>query len=269
MISAKELDLFIKVVYSEFGYDFSQYEQQILQHRLAYLQEKLQFKSPNEIISYLLLDRTLFPEILSHLTITATEMFRDPQVFKYIREHILPILATYSRIKIWHAGCATGEEAFAFTILLHEENLLDRAIIYATDINDQALRRAKAGILPLSSLSLCEQNYFKAGGKQNFFEYLTIDGGNGVFKDFIRNKIVFSDHNLVSDHSFSEVEIIFCRNVLIYFQKDLRNKVLTLFTHSLSHKGYLCLGHTETLRFTAFEHEYELISRPYKIHRLR
>jgi chemotaxis protein methyltransferase CheR len=206
-------------------------------------------------------------KLLLDLSINVTAMFRDPNFYQTFREHVIPLLRTYPFIRIWHAGCSTGEEVYSMAILLREEGLYDRTRIYATDINEVVLQRAKAGIFPLERMQEYTDNYIRAGGKKSFSEYYTAKYGGALFDQSLTKNVVFSQHNLVTDHSFSEFNVILCRNVLIYFDKTLQSKVHSLFYDSLATFGVLVLGSKETLRFMAHEDAYQQIAPPEKIFR--
>jgi chemotaxis protein methyltransferase CheR len=194
-------------------------------------------------------------------------MFRDPGFYKAFRETCVPMLRTYPFIRIWHAGCSTGEEVFSMAILLEEEGLYDRALLYATDINDVVLQRARQGIFPLERMQEYTENYLKAGGKRSFSEYYTAKYDGAIFAPSLTRNIVFSQHNLVTDRSFSEFHVIFCRNVLIYFDRELQNRVHSLFYDSLVMFGVLALGSKESLKFSQYEGCYEKLSPTEKLYR--
>jgi len=209
----------------------------------------------------------MMEKLLLDLSINVTAMFRDPGFYVTFREHVVPLLRTYPFIRIWHAGCSTGEAVYSMAILLREEGLYDRSRIYATDINEVVLQRAKAGIFPLERMQEYTDNYIRAGGKKSFSEYYTAKYGGALFDQSLTKNVVFSQHNLVTDRSFSEFNVILCRNVLIYFDKTLQSKVHNLFYDSLAMFGVLVLGSKETLRFMAHEESYEQIAPPEKIFR--
>jgi chemotaxis protein methyltransferase CheR len=187
---------------------------------------------------------------MEQITVNVTEMFRDPHFFEILRKQVLPVLATYPLIRIWHAGCSTGEEVYSMAILLDELNLLHKSVIYATDINESVLEKARKGIFPLQHMQQYSQNYLASGGQQEFSAYYAANYEYAKFTDRLREKIIFAAHNLVTDHSFNEFQLIICRNVLIYFNKELQDKVLHLFSDSLEQLGFMALGAKETLRFT-------------------
>jgi chemotaxis protein methyltransferase CheR len=194
-------------------------------------------------------------------------MFRDPTFYLAFRQKVVPLLRTYPFIRVWHAGCSTGEEVYSMAILLAEEGLYDRARIYATDINEVVVHRAKSGIFPLDRMQEYTENYIKAGGTRSFSEYYTAKYDGALFKQELLRNVVFSQHNLVTDRSFAECTVILCRNVLIYFDKALQERVHGLFYESLSTFGILALGSKESLRFSKYEACYEPVSAPEKIYR--
>jgi chemotaxis protein methyltransferase CheR len=192
-------------------------------------------------------------------------MFRDPEFYLAFRNKVIPDLSTYAHIKVWHAGCSTGEEVYSLAIVLKEENLLSRTRIYATDINKNVLEIAKQGIYSSKEMDLYSKNYEKAGGKGKLSDYCTAKYGSVIFDKSLSKNVVFADHNLVTDSVFAEVNLVFCRNVLIYFDKELQNKVLKLFSNSLIKRGFLCLGTKESLQFSDWESSYEVIDKKMKI----
>jgi chemotaxis protein methyltransferase CheR len=195
-------------------------------------------------------DPAYIHRFVEQVTVNVTEMFRDPEFYATLRKQIFHQIAAKPFIRIWHAGCSTGEEVYSMAIMLHEANLLDKTIIYATDINPEVLERAREGIFPASQMRQYSENYIAAGGKNDFSAYYTARYDRVLFSEFLKKKVVWSTHNLVSDSSFNEFQLILCRNVLIYFDKDLQQKVLRLFDASLEHLGFLALGAKETIRFS-------------------
>ena len=243
-----ELGLFLEAVFQCYGYDFRNYSKASIKRRVLALAGDFQCDSIAALIPRILHEEGMQDEILAHLSVPVTEMFRDPSVFKALREQVLPLLGTYPRLKIWQAGCATGEEVYSLAILLEEEGLLDRTQIYATDINDLALHQAEDGIFPISRLKEYERNYVSAGGKRLLSDYYVANAKFFRLDERLRNHIVFAHHNLVTDGVFCEVQLILCRNVLIYFDASLQSRVLSLFHDSLGRHGFLCLGTRESLR---------------------
>ena len=210
-------------------------------------------------------DETFASKLLHDLSITVTEMFRDPGFYKSLRENVIPILKTYPFVKIWHAGCSTGEEAYSMSIIMQEEGLQDRTTIYATDFNQKALNQAKEGIFSNKMMKDYTSNYQLSGGKEFFSRYYTSDYNNVIMNQSLKKNIVWANHNLVTDSVFAEVHMILCRNVLIYFDKYLQNKVQKLFYNSLINGGILCLGAKESIRFTDFHEKYIELDEKQKI----
>jgi chemotaxis protein methyltransferase CheR len=192
----------------------------------------------------------VFTHLLRFLTVQVSDMFRDPSYFKALREHVVPYLRTYASLRIWVAGCATGEEAYSLAIMLREEDLLDRTLIYATDINPAALRTAEAGVYELDRVAKFSEAYQQAGGTGSLADYYTANSDGALLDRRLRKAIVFTDHSLATDTAFAECQLVSCRNVLIYFERDLQNRALGVITDSIAHRGFLGLGMKETLRFT-------------------
>ncbi|PKQ65475.1 chemotaxis protein CheR [Labilibaculum filiforme] len=262
-----EIPLFLEAIFQKYGYDFRNYSNAHIKRRLMHRMTLGKFDSISQMQDKILRDKTFFISLLEDLSINVTEMFRDPDFYSSFREHVIPNLKTYPFIKIWHAGCATGEEVYSLAILLKEENLLERCQIYATDFNRKVLEIAKLGIYPTQDLEKYNRNYIESGGKQKLSDYYTLNYGSLKLDQSLSKKIVFADHNLVSDKVFAEVNVILCRNVLIYFNKDLQDKVINLFYSSLSSSGFLCLGTKESLRFTQLEGNFVAIDPPLKIYK--
>jgi chemotaxis protein methyltransferase CheR len=212
-------------------------------------------------------DPTAFMQLLQYLTIPVSEMFRDPEHFLALRQEVVPILRTYPSLKIWIAGCSTGEEVYSMAILLREEGLLDRTIIYATDINPRSLEKAKQGIFSLENIRGYTQNYLKAGGQREFSEYYTAAYDYAIFDKSLRENVTFADHSLATDSVFSETHLISCRNVLIYFNKSLQNRAFGLFHDSLCHRGFLMLGSKETLDFSDYSKQFTPVLKQERIYR--
>jgi chemotaxis protein methyltransferase CheR len=256
-----ETKLLIETLRLRYGYDFTHYAGASLKRRVAALPGALGLPSISDIVPKLVHDESFLPQVLSHLSVPVTAMFRDPDVFFGIRQEIIPFLRSYPQIKIWQAGSATGEEAYSLAILLEEEGLYDRTQIYSTDINDIALAKAEEGVFASKLLKDYESNYSLAGGKTSFNKYYTEKYNLFKINDNIRRNIVFSHHNLVSDGVFCEVHLILCRNVLIYFDRPLQNRVFSLFSEALRHGGFLVLGTRETLRFSDVHKNFSQITR--------
>ncbi len=212
-------------------------------------------------------DHNAMERLISDFSINVTEMFRDPEFFLAIRKKVIPIVKDFPEIRIWHVGCSSGEEVYSMAILLHEEGLYEKARIFATDINADILEKAKKGTFPLDGMQRYTKNYFEAGGKRAFSEYYKAVDDQVFFHSFLQKNVVFAQHNLVTDHSFNEFDIIICRNVLIYFNKSLQNKVHKLLYDSLSLSGFLGLGKREGIKFTSYENCYGEFDAPEKIYR--
>ncbi|CAM4131201.1 protein-glutamate O-methyltransferase CheR [Flavobacterium sinopsychrotolerans] len=251
-----EISLLLEAIFRKYGYDFREYSQAHIRRRIMNRMAVSGFEDVSQMQSKVLNDETFASELLQDLSITVTEMFRDPFFYRSLRENVIPILKTYPFIKIWHAGCATGEEAYSMAILLQEEGLYDRTTIYATDFNQMALNRAKDGIFSNKMIKEYTSNYQMAGGKESFSSYYTSNYDNVIMNQSLKKNIVWANHNLVTDSVFAEVNLILCRNVLIYFDKNLQNKVQTLFYNSLINGGVLCLGSKESLRFSDLYEQY-------------
>jgi chemotaxis protein methyltransferase CheR len=262
-----EIELLLEGVFRHYGFDFRSYAYASIRRRLWKRVEGEGLHTISELGARILHDPDAMERLLLDLSVNVTSMFRDPSFYRDFREKVVPLLRTYPFIRIWHAGCSTGEEVFSMAILLEEEGLYDRARLYATDINDVVLQRARQGIFPLDRMQEYTENYIKAGGKQSFSEYYTAKYDGAIFKPELTRNIVFSQHNLVTDRSFSEFHVIFCRNVLIYFDKALQNRVHSLFYDSLVMFGILALGSKESLKFSQYEPCYEKLSATEKLYR--
>lgn len=262
-----EIELFLQAIYMKFGYDFRNYGKAHIKRRVRHRLSVSDFKNVSELIHKLLYDPVFYQDLLQDLSITVTEMFRDPDFYLAVRKEVVALLKTYPFIKIWHAGCATGEEVYSMAILLKEEDLLKRAQIYATDFNQIALQKARNGIYPIGRIKEYTQNYQKSGGKASFSDYYNARYESVILNESLKENIVFADHNLVTDGVFGEMNMVICRNVMIYFDKDLQNKVIKLFYDSLVPGGFLCLGSKESLRFTEIANKFDVTTERQKIYR--
>ncbi len=262
-----EIELLLEGIYQHYGFDFRSYAYASIRRRLWKRIEAEGLSTISALQDRVLHDSDLMERLLLDLSINVTAMFRDPGFYRVFREQVVPALRTYPFIRIWHAGCATGEEVYSMAILLEEEGLYERSRIYATDINEVVLQKAKSGIFPLDRMQEYTENYISAGGKRSFSDYYTAKYDGALFAADLTKNVVFSQHNLVTDRSFSEFNVILCRNVLIYFDKTLQARVLTLFYDSLAMFGVLALGSKESLRFSPYEECYEQINGPEKIYR--
>ncbi len=262
-----EITLLLEGINRRYGFDFRSYAYSSLRRRIWKRITAENLPNVTALAERVLHDPMMMEKFLNDLSINVTAMFRDPSFYVAFREIVVPMLRTYPFIRIWHAGCATGEEAYSMAIMLHEEGLLERSRIYATDINELVLQKAKQGIFPISRMQEYTENYIQAGGKRSFSEYYTSKYDGALFSPSLKQNIVFSQHNLVTDRSFSEFNVILCRNVLIYFDRSLQDRVQGLFYESLVTFGLLCLGSKETLKFSKVEDNYEQLSSRDKIYR--
>jgi chemotaxis protein methyltransferase CheR len=262
-----EIQLLLEGIFRRYGFDFRSYAYSSIRRRLWKRIEGAGLATVSELQQRVLHEPAVMEQLLLDLSVNVTAMFRDPSFYRAFRSEVVPLLRTYPFIRIWHAGCSTGEEVVSMAILLQEEGLFDRARIYATDINEVVLQKAQAGIFPLDRMQEYTENYIKGGGQRSFSEYYTARYDGAIFDASLLERVVFSQHNLVTDRSFAECHVILCRNVLIYFDKDLQNRVHDLFYDSLVHFGVLGLGSKETLRFSRFEDCYEQLSRTEKLYR--
>ncbi|MDD4970529.1 MAG: protein-glutamate O-methyltransferase CheR [Paludibacter sp.] len=255
----------LNAISDKYGYDFRQYSQAHVKRRIMTRLVMSGLKDISEMQTQVLNDESFASMLLQDLSINVTEMFRDPGFYKSLREIVIPFLKTYPFIKIWHAGCSTGEEAYSMAIVLQEEGLAGRTTIYATDFNQHVLNQAKEGIFSNRLIKEYTANYQLSGGKESFSDYYTADDNNVIMNQSLKTKIVWANHNLVTDSVFAEVNLILCRNVLIYFDRKLQNKVQTLFHNSLMNGGILCLGTKESLRFTDYHEEYTVLENKQRI----
>jgi chemotaxis protein methyltransferase CheR len=261
MINDTEINILLNDVQELYGYDFNFYSKASLTRRINRLFSLDRFSCFENFRNKITLDKDYFKRFVEEITVNVTEMFRDPLFYKVIREELLPQLATKPFIRIWHAGCSTGEEVYSMAILLQEANLLKKSLIYATDINPDVLEKAKSGIFPLSSLRQYSENYILSGGRQDFSSYYSANYGSAKFNDLLSERMIFSTHNLVSDGSFNAFHLIMCRNVFIYFDKELQQRVFKLFDSSLEMLGYMALGSKETLKFSSVFPKYKQIGK--------
>ncbi|MDM1296402.1 protein-glutamate O-methyltransferase CheR [Sphingobacterium sp. N143] len=259
IIKDDEIDILLEDIYQRYGYDFMQYSRASIKRRINRIMTNDRFASFAEL-RFALKDNTEFLQhFIEEITVNLTEMFRDPLFFKQLREEVLPQLGTYPLIRIWVAGCSSGEEAYSIAILLKEAHILHKSLIYATDINPRVLEIAKKGIYPLRHIKSFSESYIESGGKEDFSNYYTANYDWVKFNAELKQKMILSAHNLVSDTSFNSFQLIICRNVLIYFNKELQERVFHLFDASLENLGYLALGSKETIRFSGIQHNYTAI----------
>lgn len=267
MIATEDMEQLLGNIAGWYGYDFTGYARASLKRRIDSFYAKNRLSSFAELQQQLMEDPSYFMRFVEEVTVNVTEMFRDPVFYKTLREDILPVLATYPFIRIWHAGCSTGEEVYSMAILLKEANLLHKSILYATDLNQAVLEKAKSGIFPISTMQQNSENYIRSGGKADFSAYYYANYNNAKFNSMFGERMIFSTHNLVADASFNEFQLILCRNVLIYFDKELQAKVLRLFDKSLESLGFLALGSKESLRFSSIASHYKQVANKEKIWR--
>jgi chemotaxis protein methyltransferase CheR len=262
-----EIQLLLEAIYLKYGYDFREYARASIRRRILRRLELSGMPSISAMQHAMLNDPAFFETLLSDFSINVTEMFRDPSFYRVLRAEIVPILRTYPFIKIWHAGCATGEEVYSMAILLQEEGLYDRTQIYATDFNDGVLQKAKDGIYAIENIKEYTVNYQKAGGTNAFVNYYTAKHEHILMNRSLKTQMVFANHNLASDHIFGEMNLILCRNVLIYFTKTLQNRVMQVLYESLCPYGFLCLGSKESLRFSQYTDHFEQVVHHEKIYK--
>ena len=262
-----EIQLLMEGIYRRYGFDFRNYALASLKRRIWNAVRAENLKTISGLQEKVFHDSGCLERFLLGLSVNVTAMFRDPSFYQNFRHHVVPLLRTYPFIRIWHAGCSTGEEVYSMAILLEEEGLYNRCRIYATDMNEAVLRKAKAGIFPLTAMQEYTQLYLKAGGKRAFSEYYTAAYDSAIFRTSLKENLVFSQHNLATDGSFNEFNVILCRNVLIYFDLILQTRVHKLLYESLATFGILGLGHQESLKLTPYEDCYEEIEGGEKLYR--
>lgn len=261
-----EIRLLLEALYHRYHYDFRNYAMASVKRRLRQAREKLGFATFSAMQEAVLHDEAMLPHLLGYLTVQVSEMFRDPSYFLAIRQKVLPHLRTYPSLKVWVAGCSGGEELYSLVILFREEGLEERTIFYATDINQEALRIAEAGVYDLDRVRQFTENHQRSGGKSSLSDYYSAAYGRASFDNSLRRHVVFSDHSLVTDAVFGEMNLISCRNVMIYFDRQLQDRALGLFRDSLARRGYLGLGAKESLRFSAHAPSFKDFVREEKIY---
>ncbi len=262
-----EITLLLEAIYLKYGYDFRNYARGTIERRVQRVLEDLHLESISHLQHVVLTDKSSFEMLLQQLSINTTEMFRDADFFRALREQVLPLYAGEPMLKIWHAGCSTGEEVYSMAILLAEAGLAGRSRIYATDFDEVVLAKAKEGIFSVDRIQNYTANYQKAGGQGSFGDYYRAHYDSAMITPTLRQNIIFSDHNLVTDGVFAEVDIVICRNVMIYFSRDLQSRVFHLFTQSLADGGLLCIGSRETIQFSDCEDQYEPLVERQRIYR--
>lgn len=264
-----ELQSFLDSLFLKSGYDFRNYSQASLERRVSLFKTKHKFRDFKQLQNAIFSEETLLTQFIDNMTVQVTEIFRDPSFHLAMRLKVLDLLKTYPRIKIWHAGCSNGAEVYSMAILLKEADLLDRVQIYATDINESSLKQAYGGVYALRDMRLYTENYQRSGGQNSFSDYYRADNASVIMDRELKKNITFSFHNLTTDWVFTEAHLILCRNVLIYFDKVLQNRVLNLFQQSLVRRGLLALGLKESLRFSDVADNFDCLDRDNKIYQKR
>lgn len=260
-----EIDLFLEGVFRRYGYDFRNYARASVQRRIRRLMETTGHKSVAAMLPPMLKDRAFLAHVVDALSINVTDMFRDPRFFLALRQTVIPYLKTYPFIKVWHAGCASGEEVYSLAILFKEEGLYDRTTFFATDFNAGALEKAKSGIYSLDCMHAFSTNYLASGGRESFSDYFLADYDSAIIRNDLKKNITFAMHNLATDGVFGEMHLVLCRNVLIYFDRKLQARVLRLFDDSLIHGGVLALGSKESLQFDDITDRYGVIDSQWRL----
>lgn len=266
-LEALEIDLVLEAVQRRWGYDFRNYSRESVRRRLLSVAVAKGLPTILDLLAPAVHDESFFTDLLASMTIPVTEMFRDPEFFKTFRQEVVPLLRTYPFAKIWHAGCSTGEEVYSMSILLAEEGLKDRTMIYATDLSEASLETARQGIYPLSKMQAFTQNYQRSGGKEPFSSYYRTNYDSAILDQSLRRNVVFATHNLAVEGVFSEMHCVICRNVLIYFDRTLQRRVLRLFHESLVRGGVLALGSRESLRFSGVSDSFACLDEKWRIFR--
>ncbi len=264
-----ELQLLIEAIYLKYHYDFRHYARASLKRRLTAAMPRFDCATLSQLQDKVVNDPAAFPALLDFLTVPVSDLFRDPGYFRELRLSVIPVLRTYPSLKVWVAGCSTGEEVYSLAILLREEGLLARTLIYATDINPRTLRKAQAGIYELERVIGFTENHRLSGARTSLSDYYTAAYGKVVLDKSLRQHIVFSDHSLATDNVFAEVQLVSCRNVLIYFNRELQDRAVGLFREALCRKGFLGIGSKESLRFSAHGDAFQELSREHRIYRKR
>jgi Methylase of chemotaxis methyl-accepting proteins len=262
-----EIHLLLEGIYSYYGFDFRNYVSASIRRRIWYRIRAERLKNVSVLQERVLHDPSVMARLFSDFSIHVSEMFRDPLFFKSFREHIVPLLKELPFIRIWHAGCSTGEEVYSMAIILQEEGIYHKTKLYATDMNEDLLRMAKEGVYPLDKMWLYKNNYQAAGGEFEFERYYKVGNDKAVFQPFLNQNVIFAQHNLATDQSFNEFHVIICRNVMIYFDRFLQNRVHGLFYDSLCPRGILGLGSKEDISFNSYSNSYEAIDQDNKIYR--
>jgi chemotaxis protein methyltransferase CheR len=264
-----ELHLLIDAIYLKYHYDFRRYARASIKRRLTAALARFHCETLSQLQDRVLNDPETFPRLLDFLTVPVSEMFRDPNYFRALRESVIPVLRTYPSLKVWVAGCSTGEEVYSLAILLREEGLLSRTLIYATDINPHTLQKATAGVYDIDRIAGFTESHRRSGGNSSLSDYYTAAYGRAVFDKSLKEHIVFSDHSLATDSVFAEVHLVSCRNVLIYFDRELQDRAVGLFRDALCRKGFLGIGSKESLRFSEHTESFSEIAASERIYQKR
>lgn len=264
-----ELRLLLEAIYLRYQHDFRSYTVSSLRRRLGRALVDMKFENLSQLQEHVLREPALLARLMQYLTVQVSDMFRDPSYFKALRETVIPVLKTYPSVKVWVAGCSAGEELWSLAILFEEEGLSERTLFYATDINPEALRDAREGVFAVDRLAGFSKNYLASGGKRSLSDYYHASYGGAHFARRLIDRAVFADHSLATDNVFSEVHLVSCRNVLIYFNRDLQNRAVGLFADSLVRRGFLGLGSHESLRFSRHADEFESLVSSERIYQRR
>jgi chemotaxis protein methyltransferase CheR len=264
-IAQLEAEMLLSLIKDRYHYDFTQYSKASIFRRIDQLRVSENLDHISELIPRILYDKSFFSSFVHSMSVTVTEMFRDPFIYKLIRDKVIPFLASFPKIKIWHAGCATGEEVYSMAIMLQEAGLYDRSLLYATDMNNHSLDIARKGIYPVDCMKKYTENYQQSEGQAVFSDYYRAKYSSVIMNDSLKENLVFSNHNLVHDQVFGEMQFILCRNVLIYFDHDLQARVFSLFDDSLCRQGILCLGTKESMHFSSIQSQYRVLGDREKI----
>lgn len=269
MVADIELRLLLDAIYLKYHYDFRQYAQASLKRRLRTAMSQMGCATLSQLQGRVLHEPALFTQLLNFLTVPVSEMFRDPAYFLALREQVMPVLRTYPSLKLWVAGCSTGEEVYSLAILLRESGLLDRSLIYATDINPHTLQQAQAGVYAVDRMAGFTENHRRSGGTSSLSDYYTAAYGRALIDPSLKKHIVFSDHSLATDTVFAEVQLVSCRNVLIYFDRELQDRAVGLFSDALCRGGFLGIGARESLRFSAHAADFQDVDKEQRIFQKR
>jgi chemotaxis protein methyltransferase CheR len=264
-----ELDLLLEAIYRTYHYDFRSYARSSLHRGVARAQSSLGSPTIAHLLDRIVNESDAFTDFRRYMTVQVSDLFRDPEYFRFLRDKVMPHLATYPSLRIWVAGCGTGEEAYSIAVVLHEEGLLERSLIYATDIDADSLQTAEAGIYDIRRVQGFNENYFRAGGRTTLSDYYTAAQSTVAFSPMLRKHVLFSDHSLATDAAFAEMQLVSCRNVLIYFDRELQARTIGLFRDSLCRRGFLGLGPKETLAFSDHAAAFEALADDQKVYRVK